>query len=72
MAISLINDFIRKTDLIRSVSNDATPKWFAGIRFIDVLFSIVIPGIIITICMFILKDRYVRKMKKSSIGRYIV
>lgn len=58
MGVSLVNDFIRKTDLITKVALAGDTQWFRGIRFIDVVLTFVVPIVIAIIAGFMFKKRY--------------
>lgn len=74
MAVSLVNDFIRKTGLINRVGSTNNVEWFKGITFMDVFMSLMLPCLIFIIVSFILKKRYERyklKINKVKINDFI-
>ena len=64
MAVSLVNNFIRKTGLISKISSLNQIEWFKGIHISDILMSLVIPCLIIVMVSFVLKKRYDKRMNK--------
>jgi hypothetical protein len=71
MTVSLVNDFIRKTDLLGRVSLENNVQWFNGIGMSDVILTIILPIILIVIAGFMLKRRYDARQARLRSNNYL-
>lgn len=66
MAVSLVNDFIRKTGLISKIAAFNQIEWFKGITFVDIVMTLILPCAIAIIISFILKQRYDKRKQRRE------
>jgi len=66
MAVSLVNDYIRKTGLLSRISNMNTVIWFNGITFYEIVLSFLLPLVIIVIVTFLMKKQYDNSKSKRD------
>lgn len=66
MSVSLVNDFIRKTNLISKVSSSGETQWFKGMSFTDILLTFFLPIVLAIIAGFMFKKRYEERQARLA------
>lgn len=66
-ATSLINDTILGAGALH-IPDPPKIEWFKGVRFIDILVSLIIPLTVTVILAFVIKLRYNRKVARDQLA----